>query len=103
MGSTMEFSLPVPRLRRLWMARPVGLASADAQGRARIPCVCCHHGITVNGDDNSHSWRGPHRVPNRRSGSPGHPVRWLLSYSHVADEETEAQRSLMTCPNSHCK
>ena len=79
MGSTMEFSLPVPRLSRLWMSRPVRLASADPQGRASIPCVCCHHGITVNGDDNSYSWWGPHRLPSRRSGfPPGHPVRWLL-------------------------
>ena len=34
---------------------------------------------------------------------PGHPVRQILSYSHFADEETEAQRGLMTWPNSHSK
>ena len=39
MDSTMEFSLPAPRLSDLWMSRPVPLASADPQGRASI--LCC--------------------------------------------------------------
>ena len=104
MDSTTEFSLPVPRLSDLWMSQPVPLASANPQGRASILCCVLPPLHPINGDDNSYSWWGPHRMPSRRSGfPPSHPVRWLLLYSHFAEEETEAQRSLVTCPNSHCK